>query len=103
VTIRQIRYVLPVPNRKEGPGFTESLLGWLKQNEMVCMATLDDLELRKGNREFWVAKFLWDVLYGNGLPWLDGRDCGLTQDNFLHVDFERVKDFLVNEEWDPIK
>jgi hypothetical protein len=80
---------------------TEALSDWVMSDLVVRDAAQDVIRMHAGARaEFWLATFLWNVLFGAGLPFLDntnyvrrlnGNLGAVTKPNFVHVDFEAIR------------
>jgi hypothetical protein len=78
----------------DSAGATETVIAFLEKNEVVRLAAEDIVRLnRKHNAEFWVAKFLWDAFYGNGLPFGRAR-FPLDEALFSAADFTWVVEYL---------
>lgn len=80
---------------------TEAVERWVMSDPVVRDAATDVIRIHAGERaEFWLATFLWNVLYGAGLPFLDRSNLtkclrsglgAVTEPNFKHVDFGAIR------------
>jgi hypothetical protein len=72
----------------------------LENDEILVRAAADVIRKNQDDMApFWLAKFLWDVFYGNGCPFVRRVDMGaLTPVNFEHCDFMSLMCFIMNLE-----
>lgn len=70
----------------------------LRKEEILARAAADIVRKNPGElAPFWLAKFLWDVLYGNGCPFVRVVDPGpLTPSNFDHCNFDMLIEFVLD-------
>ncbi|MBD3004762.1 hypothetical protein [Streptomyces sp. 5-10] len=78
---------------------TTTVTDWLAKNPIVRAAARQVCQQWKdSDPEFWLAKFLWDVLYGNGLPFGAWTRFSLQDGYFSCADFTKIMNTLTEEE-----
>lgn len=68
-------------------------------HELLARAAADVVRKNPGELSpFWLAKFLWDVLYGNGAPFIEVRHLlgPLSPSNFVHCDFAMLAVYVLD-------
>jgi len=70
---------------------TDALMKMLADEELLCQAMADVLRQREGDLAvFWMAQFLWDVLYGAGCPFVRITNPSVDKANFPQADFLKI-------------